>query len=79
MEANDYKNIRNIKELQQARLSLSSKIDNKEVEIAGRIADIKAFFTPENIILAAIRESNAKVQWITLALGMIRKLKTCLK
>ncbi len=79
MEKAEFKHISTFKQLQEARMSISSQVVKKEDELRTKCSYIRNFYNPANIVGLAIRSTNSTIGWVPAALGIIRKLKSRLQ
>lgn len=79
MEKSDFSRISTFAELQEARAKLHEEIVIKEAELEKRRMEMAEFYSPENLLVTALRSSSSKFNWVPFALSVIRSLKSRLQ
>lgn len=79
METGKYIKIKNLKELYEARSDLGVQMGEKAKELDERYANLKECCSPDNIIRTAIRRTTSHINWVPVALAIIRTVKSKLQ
>lgn len=75
METDKYINISNQKELEAARKEIGARMKEQTDNLNRQYTAAKKFYSPENICRMAIKDTTTVVNWIPLALTMIRAIR----
>lgn len=75
MKRNNYTDIKTMAELRRVRQELAREVEDKTRELGDDYARAKAFYTPATLLANALRTSAAGINWLPVALRVIRLLK----
>ncbi len=74
----DYAGIRDYKSLMASLDELQTEIAKKEERLGIRYETVKEFYSPSNVAVMLARSLISSVDWISLLLRLVRKLKSAL-
>ena len=71
----EYKDIKNLEDLDKAHKQLQQKLKKKEKRISKDVVGVKDSFTPMNLFAAGLRRASPEVPLDLYLLNFVRKLK----